>query len=111
MKVDTRRLTPPGKILGLAATVVGLVGVHGQLAGLQTTYAHGRSKNAEISARRAAERKDFTDAEIAQGIFKIAFGAQFHDGGVTDRIRKYDVPIRILVATEASLTVDRTLQG
>jgi hypothetical protein len=98
MKVDTRRLTLPGKILGLAASVAGLVGVHCQSAALQTSHAHGPSKNAEISARRAAERKDFTDAEIAEGFFKIAFGAEFHEGGVTDRIRKYDVPIRISVA-------------
>jgi hypothetical protein len=98
MNVDTRRLTLPAKILGLAATVVGLVGMHGQLAGLQINSAHAASKDTEISARRAAERKNFSDAEIAEGFFKIAFGAEFHVGGVTDRIRKYDVPIRILVA-------------
>jgi hypothetical protein len=100
MKVDTRRLTLPGKIFALAATVVGLVGVHGQSVGLQMSGANGPSKNAEISARRAAERKDFTDDEIAEGFFKIAFGAEFHIGGVTDRIRKYDVPIRIAVANQ-----------
>jgi hypothetical protein len=98
MKPYTRRLTLPWMLLGLAATVVGLVSAHGQSAGLQISNAHGPSKNAEISARRAAERKDFTDAEIAEGFFKIAFGAEFHQGGVTDRIRKYDVPIRIFVS-------------
>jgi hypothetical protein len=97
MNVDTRRLTLLGKILGLAATVVALVGVHGQSVGLQISGAHAPSKNSEISSRRSAERKDFTDAEIAEGFFKIAFGAEYHVGGVTDRIRKYDVPIRILV--------------
>jgi hypothetical protein len=98
MNVDTRRLTLTGKLLALAATVVGLVGMHGQSLGLQMSRAHGPSKNAEISARRAAERKDFTDAEITEGFFKIAFGAEWHDGGVTDRIRKYDVPIRVSVS-------------
>jgi hypothetical protein len=98
MKLYARRLTFTWMLVGLAATVVGLVGAHGRSAGLQIRDAHGPSKNAEISARRAAERKDFTDAEIAEGFFKIAFGAEFHQGGVTDRIRKYDVPIRIFVS-------------
>jgi hypothetical protein len=98
MTAYTRRLTPPWKVFGLAATVVGLAGVHSQSAGSQLSGTRARHENTEINLRRAAERKDFTDDEIAGGFFKIAFGAELHDGGRTDRIRKYDVPIRIFVA-------------
>jgi hypothetical protein len=97
MQVNTRHLTLPWTFFALAATLVGLAGAHGQSAGPQITGARVPSKNTEISARRAAERKDFTDAEIADGFFKIAFGAEFHQGGPTDRIRKYEVPIRAFV--------------
>ncbi|MBI4274526.1 MAG: DUF2927 domain-containing protein [Rhizobiales bacterium] len=59
------------------------------------------AENREISARRAAERKSFTDAEIADGFFKIAIGAEFSIAGRTDRIRKYDGPVRIFVESRA----------
>jgi hypothetical protein len=98
MTVNSRRLTLPWTILGLAATVMGPAGAHSEPTGSQLSGARAPSENTEISARRAAERKDFTDAEITEGFFKIAFGAEFHDGGSTDRIRKYDGPIRIIVA-------------
>ena len=48
-----------------------------------------------IAKKRASERTTFTDAEIAQGFFKIAFGAEFNIAGRIDRIRKYEVPVRI----------------
>ena len=57
----------------------------------------GFAENAQIAARRAAERKVFTDAEIADGFFKIAFGAEFQVAGRVDRIRKYDGPVRVFV--------------
>jgi hypothetical protein len=54
----------------------------------------------EISARRAKERKTFTDAEIANGFFKVAFGAELGFGGKVDRIRKYVTPVRIYIETD-----------
>lgn len=67
----------------------------------------------EIGSRRAAERKSFTDAEIADGFFKIAFGAEMHGGGQVDRIRKYDVPVRVFVdqrgAAERRRQLDRVI--
>ena len=54
-----------------------------------------RPRIAEIAHRRAAERKNFTDAEIIDGFFKVTFGAEFHVAGGVDRIRKYDGPVRV----------------
>lgn len=48
-------------------------------------------------ARRRAERRVFTDAEVMDGFFKLAFGAEFRFGRRTDRVRKYDGPVRIFI--------------
>ena len=55
------------------------------------------AEDPEIAQRRAPERKAFTDAEIADGFFKVTFGAEFHVAGGVDRIRKYQGPIRVYV--------------
>jgi hypothetical protein len=48
-----------------------------------------------IASRQRAERKTFTDGEIIEGFLKIAFGAEYHLAGRVDRIRKYEVPVRV----------------
>jgi hypothetical protein len=48
-----------------------------------------------IASRQRAEKKSFTDGEIADGFFKTAFGAEFQLAGRVDRIRKYDTPVRV----------------
>jgi hypothetical protein len=48
-----------------------------------------------IASRQRAERKTFTDSEIVEGFLKTAFGAEFHLAGRVDRIRKYDMPVRV----------------
>jgi hypothetical protein len=48
-----------------------------------------------IAARQRAEKKNFTDREIIDGFLKTAFGAEYHLAGRVDRIRKYDVPVRV----------------
>ena len=48
-----------------------------------------------IASRQRAEKKSFTDSEIIEGFFKTAFGAEYHLAGRVDRIRKYDVPVRV----------------
>jgi len=48
-----------------------------------------------IASRQSAEKRTFTDDEIAEGFFKTAFGAEYHLAGRVDRIRKYDVPVRV----------------
>ena len=53
-----------------------------------------------IASRQRAEKKTFTDAEITDGFFKTAFGAEYHLAGRVDRIRKYDVPVRVFADGE-----------
>ena len=50
---------------------------------------------AAIASRQRAEKKTFTDTEIVEGFFKTAFGAEYHLAGRVDRIRKYDMPVRV----------------
>jgi hypothetical protein len=66
------------------------------------------AENAKIAHHRAIERKTFTNAEIADGFFKVTFGAEFHVAGGVDRIRKYDKAIRVYVDNRAK--PDRTGQ-
>lgn len=55
----------------------------------------------QIAKKRAAQRTQFSDAEIVDGFFRIVFGAEFHVAGRIDRIRKYDVPVRVFVDNRA----------
>lgn len=48
-----------------------------------------------IAQRQRTEKKSFTDSEIVEGFFKTAFGAEYHLAGRVDRIRKYDMPVRV----------------
>ena len=48
-----------------------------------------------IASRQRVEKKSFTDSEITDGFFKTAFGAEYHLAGRVDRIRKYDMPVRV----------------
>src|SRR5271169_856623 len=48
-----------------------------------------------IASRQRAEKKSFTDSEIAEGFLKTAFGAEYHLAGRVDRIRKYIMPVRV----------------
>jgi hypothetical protein len=55
----------------------------------------------QITTRRTHERKTFTDAEITDGFFKVALGAEYQLAGRVDRIRKYDVPVRVYIDNRA----------
>jgi hypothetical protein len=62
------------------------------------------SANAEdpgIASRRAAERRDFNNDEIKDGFFKIAFQAELAFGKKSERVRKFDEPIRIFIDSKA----------
>jgi hypothetical protein len=95
MSVTRRRLCPIGRtaMRGLLATAA-LLGLGAAAALAQP---HAGAENKEIAARRAAETRSFTDAQIIDGFFKVTFGAEFHTAGRTDRIRKFDVPIRAYI--------------
>ncbi len=56
-----------------------------------------------IAKSRASEHTAFTDAQISEGFFKIAFGAEFNTAGRIDRIRKYELPVRVYADNRAKL--------
>jgi hypothetical protein len=63
------------------------------------------AENPDISSRRASERTDFSNEEIRDGFFKIAFGAELQLDAPAERVRKFDEPVRIFV--ESRGTPDR----
>lgn len=75
---------------------------------LATTIVAAASEHHETNGRRSSERKAFTDAEIVEGFFKTAFGAELHLAGSMNRIRKFDGPVRVFVENRA--TPDRSSQ-
>ena len=66
-----------------------------------TATAAAAAEHHEISSRRATERKAFSDAEITDGFFKTAFGAELHLAGAVNRIRKFVGPVRVYVENRA----------
>jgi hypothetical protein len=50
------------------------------------------------AARQHNQRTAFTDSEILDGFFKIAFGAEYHLAGRVDRIRKFSGPVRVIAS-------------
>jgi hypothetical protein len=69
------------------------------LARIQCGPAHAEDPN--ISSRRAAARTDFTDEEIKDGFFKIAFNAELQLGAPAERVRKFDEPVRIFLDSKS----------
>jgi Protein of unknown function (DUF2927) len=57
----------------------------------------------DISSRRASERTDFTDEEIKDGFFKIAFNAELQLGAPAERVRKFDEPVRIFLDSKSNI--------
>src|SRR3984957_9295345 len=70
------------------------------LTGAGCLSAH--AENPDIASRRAAERTDFSNDEIREGFFKIAFGAELQLDKPAGRVRKFDEPVRIFVETESA---------
>ena len=79
--------------LAIAIAALAVAGTAAELAAAR--------ENREIAARRAAERKIFSDAEITDGFSKIMFGAEFTPTGRVDRIRKYEEPVRVYIDSRA----------
>lgn len=88
------RRRPLGKpvVMAFASTVLMLTGLNSGSA---------KAENPDISSRRASERTDFTNDEIKDGFFKIAFNAELQLGAPADRVRKFDEPVRIFVESKA----------
>jgi hypothetical protein len=54
--------------------------------------------SATIAARQRQQRTTFSDKDIIDGFLKTTFGAEFHLAGRVDRIRKYEMPVRVAVS-------------
>lgn len=61
-----------------------------------------------INWRQRNEKKTFTDSEIIDGFMKVAFGAEYHLAGRVDRIRKYQMPVRVFI--DGAARADRHTQ-
>jgi hypothetical protein len=72
----------------LASTVITLAGM---------PYVPAQAEDNNISSRRNSERTSFSNEEITDGFFKIAFGAELQLGKRVERIRKFDGPVRVFV--------------
>ena len=70
------------------------------MAGISTYPA--QAENADISVRRASERTSFSNDEIIDGFFKIAFGAELQVGRRVERVRKFDEPVRVFVVNRGA---------
>ena len=64
---------------------------------LSPAFPTSAAELAAVAARKRIERKTFTDAEIADGFFRTAFGAEHQLAGRVDRVRKFDGPVRVFV--------------
>ncbi len=83
----SRRLLQGTAVAATAALVL--------IGSLATALPASSAEIPAIAARQRMEKKSFTDAEIIDGFFKTAFGAEYHLAGRVDRIRKYTAPVRV----------------
>lgn len=74
----------------------------------QTTLLPAFAETPSIGWRQHSEKKVFTDSQITEGFLKTAFGAEYHLAGRVDRIRKYQIPVRIFV--DGASRADRKAQ-
>ena len=89
--VDRGRLRRKPVVMGFAL-----------IAMLAAGFGNGAAvaENPDITSRRASERTDFSNEEIKDGFFKIAFHAELQIGAPAERVRKYDEPIRIFMISK-----------
>jgi hypothetical protein len=78
----------------LAAGIAGLIAAVVAVAATASTV---RAEDENVAIRRSSEQTVFSDAEIAEGFFKIAFGAELRVAGDKRRIRKFDGPVRVFL--------------
>jgi hypothetical protein len=90
-RTGDRGCRSPGFLIGTALALLTLAAAPGS----------ARAEHPRIAALRAAEQKTFTDEQIADGFFKVAFGAELAVAGRADRIRKYDRPVHVFVDSRA----------
>lgn len=60
-----------------------------------------QAEDPDIAVRRAAERTNFSDADIKDGFFKTAFHAELQFDRAAERIRRFDGPVRVFVVNRS----------
>jgi hypothetical protein len=93
-----RRCTDSGSVIPMCARRRSRYLLASVLAALALDIITPLPASAELPAitqRQRTEKKSFTDNEIVEGFLKTAFGAEYHLAGRVDRIRKYEVPVRV----------------
>jgi hypothetical protein len=88
----TIRLFATAALIGLGALTVP--------RGVPDGMANAQPAN-EAGVRRDSDHKRFTDEQITEGFMKITFGAELRAEQRADRIRKFDVPVRLFVDSQA----------
>jgi hypothetical protein len=78
-------------VMAVASVAIALAGIGNGPA---------NAENPDISSRRASARIAFTDDEIKDGFFKIAFSAELQLDAPAQRVRKFDEPVRIFVVSK-----------
>jgi Protein of unknown function (DUF2927) len=98
VRMRTRRLAGKAQLFPRwsAAVIISMIIT---LCGAISGTAHAEDVN--ISNRRNSERTSFTNEEIRDGFFKIAFDAELQLGRRVGRIRKFDEPVRVFVFDQA----------
>jgi hypothetical protein len=59
-------------------------------------------RDPQISARQAAQQTSFSDQDISDGFFKIAFRGELQLDRPAERIRKFDAPVRVFIVNRGS---------
>lgn len=71
-------------------------------AALFAPSADSQAQPAQTGQANQGERVEFTDEEIAEGVFRTAFGAEMNGAASVDTIRKFVAPVRVYAAMHAS---------
>ncbi len=91
----------PGRPSKCVGVLINVLSVFASLLILGSVLHTAHAQTPQIARNKGSEQRSFTDQQIIDGFFKIVFGAEFHVAGRTDRIRKYDVPVRIYIDSRA----------
>jgi hypothetical protein len=84
--------------IGISASLARCAIAAAALAGLAwMAMTPALAEDSQITARRSSERIGFSNEEITDGFFKVAFGAELRVAGGNDRIRKFEAPVRVFV--------------
>ncbi len=67
-----------------------------------TLHCAAQADNSDVSIRRAFEQTNFSDDEIKDGFFKTAFRAELQFDRRSERIRKFDEPVRVFVISRGA---------